>query len=141
MDNGMEHNMFTDEFRFCLQHHDGRIRVWRHRGERLLNCGVIHPHTGPAPSIMIELLPWSACSPDLSPIENVWSMLAQRLARITPGCYTRSTSAICGSRMDYCTPRIHPKPLLRREAVIYSTMAAKLTTDFSSSPRHKKTAI
>ncbi|GFW93291.1 transposable element Tcb1 transposase [Trichonephila clavipes] len=29
----------------------------------------------------IKLLLWSACSPDLSQIENVWSMLAQRLAR------------------------------------------------------------
>ncbi|MBJ5695529.1 hypothetical protein JGG83_23035 [Salmonella enterica subsp. enterica serovar Derby] len=27
--------IFSDESRFCLQHHDGRIRVWRHRGERL----------------------------------------------------------------------------------------------------------
>ncbi|UYV78713.1 hypothetical protein LAZ67_16002515 [Cordylochernes scorpioides] len=26
--------VFTDESRFCVQHHDGRIRVWRHRGER-----------------------------------------------------------------------------------------------------------
>ncbi|GFV77106.1 transposable element Tcb1 transposase [Trichonephila clavipes] len=32
----------------------------------------------------IELLPWPACYPDLSPIETVWSMLAQRLARDIP---------------------------------------------------------
>ncbi|GFX19392.1 transposable element Tcb1 transposase [Trichonephila clavipes] len=31
----------------------------------------------------IELLPWPACYPDLSPIENMWSMLA-RLDRDTP---------------------------------------------------------
>ncbi|GFS73797.1 transposable element Tcb1 transposase [Trichonephila clavipes] len=29
--------IFTDEFRICLQHHDGWIRVWIHRGERMLN--------------------------------------------------------------------------------------------------------
>ncbi|GFX54598.1 hypothetical protein TNCV_792851 [Trichonephila clavipes] len=32
---------------------------------------------------LMELLPWSACSPDLSPIEYVRSMFAQRLARDT----------------------------------------------------------
>ncbi|GFV66672.1 transposable element Tcb1 transposase [Trichonephila clavipes] len=32
----------TDESRFCLKHYDGRICVWRHRGERLLNCSVMH---------------------------------------------------------------------------------------------------
>ncbi|GFT37143.1 transposable element Tcb1 transposase [Trichonephila clavipes] len=136
--------VFTDESRICLQHHDGRIRVWRHRGERILNSFLMHRHTDPAPSIMvwcgigyhsrtslvrisgtlnsqryisemlepvvfpyfqglttaifqqdnarpyvarivqrffvnhqIELLPWPACSPDLSPIENMWSMIAQ----------------------------------------------------------------
>ncbi|GFW28126.1 hypothetical protein TNCV_2818041 [Trichonephila clavipes] len=37
---------------------------------------------------MIELLPWPDCSPNLSPIENVWSMLAQRLARDTPPAAT-----------------------------------------------------
>lgn len=142
--------VFTDESRFCLQHHDGRIRVWRHRGERMLNSCVMHRHTGPAPGIMvwggigyhsrtplvriagtlnsqryisevlepvvlpylqglptaifqqdnarphvarivqgffvnrqIELLPRPARSPDLSPIENMWSMVAQRLTQIT----------------------------------------------------------
>ncbi|GFW73947.1 transposable element Tcb1 transposase [Trichonephila clavipes] len=32
----------------------------------------------------IELLPWPARSPDLSPIGNMWSMVAQRLTQITP---------------------------------------------------------
>ncbi|GFX76838.1 transposable element Tcb1 transposase [Trichonephila clavipes] len=31
----------------------------------------------------IELLPWPARSPDLSPIENMWSMVAQRGTQIT----------------------------------------------------------
>ncbi|GFT22516.1 transposable element Tcb1 transposase [Trichonephila clavipes] len=48
--------VFTDESRICLQHHDGRIRVWRHRGERMLSSCVMHRHTGPAPGIMV----WSS---------------------------------------------------------------------------------
>ncbi|GFX50472.1 transposable element Tc1 transposase [Trichonephila clavipes] len=117
--------VFTDESRICLQHHDRRIRVRRHRGERMLNSCVMHRHTGLAPSIMewggigyhsrtplrlataifqqdnarphvacivqrffvnhqIELLPWPARFSDLLPIENMWSMVAQRLTQITP---------------------------------------------------------
>ncbi|GFX20408.1 transposable element Tcb1 transposase [Trichonephila clavipes] len=45
--------VFTDESRICLQHRDGWIRVWRHRGERMLNSCVMHRHTGPALGIMV----------------------------------------------------------------------------------------
>ncbi|GFX89340.1 transposable element Tcb1 transposase [Trichonephila clavipes] len=45
--------VFTDESRICLQHHDGRIQVWRHRAERMLNSCVMHHHTGLAPGIMV----------------------------------------------------------------------------------------
>ncbi|GFX02165.1 transposable element Tcb1 transposase [Trichonephila clavipes] len=45
--------VFTDESRICLQHHDGRIRVWRHRGARMLNSCVMHHHPGPSPGIMV----------------------------------------------------------------------------------------
>ncbi|GFY06048.1 transposable element Tcb1 transposase [Trichonephila clavipes] len=36
----------------------------------------------------IELLPWPARSPDLSPIETMWSMIAQRLTQNTPPATT-----------------------------------------------------
>ncbi|GFT73035.1 transposable element Tcb1 transposase [Trichonephila clavipes] len=56
MDMAMECNdiVFTDESRFCLQHQDGQNGVWTHRGERLLNCCVVHCDTGPAPGIMVS---------------------------------------------------------------------------------------
>ncbi|GFY18314.1 transposable element Tcb1 transposase [Trichonephila clavipes] len=136
--------VFTDGSRICLKHYDGLIRVWRHRGERMLNSCVIHHNTGPKPGTMvwhgigylsrtplvriagtlnsqcyisevlepvvllylqglataifqldntrqhvarivqmffvnhqIEFFPWPARPPDLSPIENMWSMFAQ----------------------------------------------------------------
>ncbi|GFU90868.1 transposable element Tcb1 transposase [Trichonephila clavipes] len=36
----------------------------------------------------VELLPLPARFPDLSPIENMWSMIAQRLTQITPPAAT-----------------------------------------------------
>ncbi|GFS72053.1 transposable element Tcb1 transposase [Trichonephila clavipes] len=104
--------VFTDESRICLQHHDGQIRVWRHRGERMLNSCVMHCHTGLAPGYygmgrywislshsssthcrffvnhQTELFAWPARSPDLSPIENMLSMVAYRLTQITPPAAT-----------------------------------------------------
>ncbi|GFV48287.1 transposable element Tcb1 transposase [Trichonephila clavipes] len=44
--------VLTDESRICLQHHDGRIRVWKHRGARMLNSCVTHGPTCSAPGIM-----------------------------------------------------------------------------------------
>ncbi|GFT30868.1 transposable element Tcb1 transposase [Trichonephila clavipes] len=44
---------FTDESRIYLKHHGGRIRVWRHRGERMLNSCVMHRQTGPTPGIIV----------------------------------------------------------------------------------------
>ncbi|GFX40994.1 transposable element Tcb1 transposase [Trichonephila clavipes] len=40
------------------------------------------PQTSPPP--IIELLPWPARSSDLSPLLNMWSMVAQRLTQISP---------------------------------------------------------
>ncbi|GFW47359.1 hypothetical protein TNCV_335291 [Trichonephila clavipes] len=48
--NGMKLSLLTSHDH---QHHDGRIRVWRHHGERILNSCVIHRHTGRAPGIMV----------------------------------------------------------------------------------------
>ncbi|GFT45490.1 hypothetical protein TNCV_3781301 [Trichonephila clavipes] len=44
---------FSDEPRFCLQHEDGRIRVWQYLVERTLVTCIRHCHTGQSPGVMI----------------------------------------------------------------------------------------
>ncbi|GFX96270.1 transposable element Tcb1 transposase [Trichonephila clavipes] len=48
--------MFTEGPHFDLQGHDGQIRVWRHRSERLLNCCVMNRPTRPDPVSWFEVV-------------------------------------------------------------------------------------
>ncbi|GFX95097.1 transposable element Tcb1 transposase [Trichonephila clavipes] len=192
--------VFTDESRICLKHHDGRIRVWRHRGERILNSCVMHRHTGPAPDIkvwggigyhsrtplvriagtlnsqryisevlepivlpylqglataifqqdnarshvayivhmffvnhQIELLPWPARSPDLSPIENMWSMVAQRLTQISPPAATPVNFGNVWKLLGLLCPKNTSKVSMNQCRSVWqrrsSTMAVTLATD------------
>ncbi|GFX17090.1 transposable element Tcb1 transposase [Trichonephila clavipes] len=60
--------VFTYESRICLQYHDGRIRVWKYRGERMQNSCVMHRHTGPASGIMV----WSGIGyHSRTPLEHI----------------------------------------------------------------------
>lgn len=140
--------VFSDESRFNLWYHDGRIRVRRYAGERHIPECIIERHSGRTPGVMVwgaiayhgrsqllrivgnlnstryinevlqpqaipflqglpgavfqqdnarphvartvksyldsqqvQLLPWPAYSPDLSPIEHVWDFVGRRLTR------------------------------------------------------------
>ncbi|GFU91287.1 transposable element Tcb1 transposase [Trichonephila clavipes] len=74
----------------------------------------------------IELPPWLARSLDLSPIENMWSMVAQRLTQIAPLAATpdqllQRVDAACWSAV----PQEHIQSLFesmprRVAAVIYN---------------------
>ncbi|GFV63101.1 uncharacterized protein TNCV_2461741 [Trichonephila clavipes] len=44
---------FSDSYRFCLQHQDGRIHVRWHRGERTLTEWILLHHTCPSPDMMV----------------------------------------------------------------------------------------
>ncbi|GFX29637.1 transposable element Tcb1 transposase [Trichonephila clavipes] len=61
----------------------------------------------------IELLPWPARSPNLSPIENMWSMAAQRLTQITPPAATPDQfwQRVEASWCAVPHTRTHPKSL------------------------------
>ncbi|GFU08299.1 transposable element Tcb1 transposase [Trichonephila clavipes] len=90
--------LFTEESRICLQHHYVQIRFWRHNGERMLNSFVMHRITGPAPphwyydsvgigchsrTPLVRIYGTLNIQRYISePIENMLSMVAQRLTQI-----------------------------------------------------------
>ncbi|GFV24170.1 transposable element Tcb1 transposase [Trichonephila clavipes] len=72
----------------------------------------------------IELLSWPARSPDLSPIENMRSMIAQRLIQITPPAATPDQLWQCVEAAWSAVPHEHIQSLFesisRRVAVAIS---------------------
>ncbi|KFM60279.1 Transposable element Tcb1 transposase, partial [Stegodyphus mimosarum] len=183
--------VFSDESHFCLEHHDDRFRVWRHRGESMLNSCVMYRHTGAASGIMvwdsigynyrtplvriastlssqryisdvlepvvlpyiqglptaifqqdnarphverivqgffvnrqIEFLQWWALFQDLSPIENMWSMVANRWTQITSQAATPDQLWQYGEAAWSAVPQEHIQSLFestpRRVAAVIS---------------------
>lgn len=55
--------LFSDEARFCLNHHDGRGLVWRRVGERYLGCNIIENKLQGGVSVMA----WGGMSYDGCP--------------------------------------------------------------------------
>ncbi|GFV20295.1 cAMP-specific 3',5'-cyclic phosphodiesterase 4D [Trichonephila clavipes] len=68
----------------------------------------------------IELFPWPARSPDLSPIENMWSMVAQRLTQIT---LPAATPDLLWQRVEAAwsvVPQEHIQSLFESSGFIFS---------------------
>ncbi|GFX16322.1 transposable element Tcb1 transposase [Trichonephila clavipes] len=107
--NGMKLSLLTSNASVCNTY-DGRIRVWRHRRERMLSSCVMHHHTGLPPSIMV----WSG-------IGYHSRTLLGRIAAATPDqLWQRVEAAVCGSAV----PQEHIQSLFesmpRRVAAVIS---------------------
>ncbi|GFV87202.1 transposable element Tcb1 transposase [Trichonephila clavipes] len=109
----------TDESRICLQHHDGRIRVWRHRGESMLNSCVMHRHNGPTSGIMV----WGGIGyHSHTPLVRIVGTLKSQ----------RATSPRCCSQLSFLTFRAWPQPF-NRIMRVHTRYA--LSKDSSSNPK------
>ncbi|GFU96327.1 transposable element Tcb1 transposase [Trichonephila clavipes] len=71
--------VFTDESRICLQYREGRIRVWRHRGERMLNSCVMHR------TLVLHRVLWAWPQPYFNRImrDHMWHALSKGSSSIT----------------------------------------------------------
>ena len=48
-----QHVLFSDESRFCIDHADGRVRVWRRSGDRYADNCVVENNAWGGPSLML----------------------------------------------------------------------------------------
>ncbi|GFT75835.1 transposable element Tc1 transposase [Trichonephila clavipes] len=94
---GLKEGVFSNESRFHLCPDDHQKRVWRRPGQCADPAFTIASHTGPQPGVMdwdatsfdsrtplvviraFQRLPWSARSPDPSPIKQFWDMMESLL--------------------------------------------------------------
>ncbi|MBJ5505484.1 hypothetical protein JGG47_23220 [Salmonella enterica subsp. enterica serovar Derby] len=111
--------IFSDESRFCLQHHDGRIRVWRHRGERLYDTCIRHRHTAR------HLVLWCGAQLDLTPAPVWFALPAHPIA-------TAKSLTFC-SLLSSRTCRTCQRPRFNRtmRARTWRVAVARLSTDMS----------
>ncbi|GFY18222.1 transposable element Tcb1 transposase [Trichonephila clavipes] len=92
--------VFTDESRMCLQHHEGRIRVWRLCGEGMPNSCVMHHHTGPSQGIMIT--PPAATPAQLwQRVEAAWSVVPQEHIQSLFESMPRRVAAVISNNGGY----------------------------------------
>ncbi|GFT65944.1 transposable element Tcb2 transposase [Trichonephila clavipes] len=84
--------VFSDGSWFAWGTDDNRVRVWRRPGPFLngLPWAIFQqdnarPHTARVAQDFLrhfQILPWLACSPDLSPVKHVWDQLKRQM----PSC-------------------------------------------------------
>ncbi|GFX04193.1 transposable element Tcb1 transposase [Trichonephila clavipes] len=119
--------VFTDESRICLQHHDGRIRVWRHRGElryepphssstgyygmgrysiSLSHSSSTHCWNFKQPTLHLRGV-GASCPVSITDRKYVVHGCSTIDPDYNPSCHTRSTLAPCGSCLVCCTPETH----------------------------------
>ncbi|GFW34433.1 transposable element Tcb1 transposase [Trichonephila clavipes] len=90
--------VFTDESRICLQHHDHRIRVWRHRRQRMLYSCVMHRHTGPG----VMITPPTATPDQLwQRVEAAWSAVPQEHIQSLFESMPRRVAAVISNNGGY----------------------------------------
>ncbi|CAL1274843.1 unnamed protein product [Larinioides sclopetarius] len=63
--------IFSDEYWFCVQYSDGRIRVWRLQGDRTLPDCIRYRLTGPAPGVMIWAANWYTTRTSIVQIDGI----------------------------------------------------------------------
>ncbi|GFT77618.1 transposable element Tcb1 transposase [Trichonephila clavipes] len=96
-------SLLTGPASICLQHHDGRTRVWSHRGERMLNSCVMHRDTGPAPGIMVWITPVAA-TPDhqfWQRVEAAWSAVPQEHIQSLFDSIPKRAAAVISNNIGY----------------------------------------
>ncbi|GFV85682.1 transposable element Tcb1 transposase [Trichonephila clavipes] len=110
----MARRHFLDESRFCLQHQDGRIRDWWHRGERTLAACICHRHADQSPGVMV----WGAIG------YTSWLALVRIDGTLNSTCYISGVlrpmalpfiRALRFSRIihDFILPVLNGPPLIR----------------------------